>query len=152
MPNRQHLLHVRSNQLVDGKAKAPTAEQIGYGEIAVNYAPGYETLFVKNSGDTVVGISNRVQVGGEEPPIGSPIEIYVDTSVDSLTVDVYTKSEVDAKDDALKNQVTVKDDDSTVQGEIQVDETDSPQYEVYTKAQVDLLIQGLQSQIDELKS
>ena len=49
---RKSLIHLRSS--VSGKI--PTAEQLNYGEIAVNYAKDDETLFLKNSENKVVGI------------------------------------------------------------------------------------------------
>lgn len=48
------IIHKHSSVLVNGKAKLPTAEQLDYGEIAVNYAEGVETISLKNnSGDVV---------------------------------------------------------------------------------------------------
>ena len=48
------IIHKHSSALVNGKAKLPTAEQLDYGEIAVNYAEGVETISLKNnSGDVV---------------------------------------------------------------------------------------------------
>ena len=49
---RKSLIHLRSS--VSGKI--PTAEQLNYGEIAINYAKDGETLFLKNSENKVVGI------------------------------------------------------------------------------------------------
>ena len=44
------MIHLRSS--VSGKI--PTAEQLNYGEIAINYAKDGETLFLKNSENKVV--------------------------------------------------------------------------------------------------
>ena len=58
MPNQnKKVLNIRSNQIVDGAPKAPTSEQIQYGEIAINYAAGVETMFTKNSDNEIVSLS-----------------------------------------------------------------------------------------------
>ncbi|MCD8207099.1 MAG: hypothetical protein LUD72_04085 [Bacteroidales bacterium] len=56
---RKKVLNIRSNQVdTDGTPKLPTADQIDYGEIAVNYAAGVETLAIKNSDDEIVTFSS----------------------------------------------------------------------------------------------
>ena len=61
---RKKLLHLKSNvtQNVSGSTvpKLPTSEQIDYGEIAVNYAKGYETLAIKNSNGDVIPFTNSI--------------------------------------------------------------------------------------------
>ncbi len=56
--NISHVIHVNSNQLVDGKPKLPTVDQLQYGEIAVNYADKLETLSVKSSGNSIATFSS----------------------------------------------------------------------------------------------
>ena len=46
----------RSNVLEGGSAKAPTAEQMLYGELAVNYSTTDPSLFIKNSNNEVIKI------------------------------------------------------------------------------------------------
>lgn len=60
--NRQQLQHIRSNQLTSGGTpKLPTAEQIGFGEIAINFATDHETLSIKNySGDIVTFSADHI--------------------------------------------------------------------------------------------
>ncbi len=55
---RRKLLHIRSNVVENGEAKLPTSEQIEYGELAINFADGYETLSIRNSNDEIVKFSN----------------------------------------------------------------------------------------------
>ena len=50
----QRVYNKRSNEVINGKAKLPTAEQLEYGEIAINYAKGKETLAIKNDEDEIV--------------------------------------------------------------------------------------------------
>ena len=50
--------HKRSSDATDGIPKQPTTDQIDYGEIAVNYADGYERLFIKNSSNEIIDFKN----------------------------------------------------------------------------------------------
>lgn len=49
-----HVVHKNSNVVIDGLPKMPTMEDIKYGEIAINYAKGHETLTIKNDNDEIV--------------------------------------------------------------------------------------------------
>lgn len=50
------VLQKRSADLTsNGEPKAPTIDKLQYGEIAINYAAGKETLFIRNSNDEIVG-------------------------------------------------------------------------------------------------
>ena len=52
------VLNKRSNAVLeDGKPKIPTAEQLDYGEIAINYNAGTETISLKNSNNEIVALS-----------------------------------------------------------------------------------------------
>lgn len=55
------ILHKRSKEVLDdGSAYAPGSGDLAYGEIAVNYADGVETLFIKNSANAVFGLPMSV--------------------------------------------------------------------------------------------
>ena len=47
----------RSNVLDGSSAKAPSAAQMEYGELAVNFNSGDPVLFIKNSDDAVIRIA-----------------------------------------------------------------------------------------------
>lgn len=50
----RHVTHLKSKVVENNKSKVPAASDLYEGEIAVNYAKGYETLSIKNeSGDVV---------------------------------------------------------------------------------------------------
>jgi hypothetical protein len=51
----------RSNVLDGGVAKAPTPEQMEYGELAVNYAASDATIFLKNSDNQVISFYPSVK-------------------------------------------------------------------------------------------
>ena len=55
--NRQVLINIHSDDLVQGQPKLPTASQLEYGEIAVSYAKSAETLSIRNSEDEIVTFS-----------------------------------------------------------------------------------------------
>ena len=48
----------RSNVLEGGKAKAPTAAQMEYGELAVNYNSNDPVLFIKDSSNGIIRLTN----------------------------------------------------------------------------------------------
>lgn len=54
MSNFNTVYHKRSSVVTEGMPKQPTTDQIDYGEIAVNYADGYESLFIKNSSNEII--------------------------------------------------------------------------------------------------
>lgn len=57
MSTRNIVKNIRSAEVIQGKPKLPTSDQLGAGEIAVNYAKGYETLSFKNNSDEIVSLS-----------------------------------------------------------------------------------------------
>ena len=57
MNTRNIVKNIRSAAVIDGKPKLPTSGQLSEGEIAVNYAKGYETLSFKNNSNEIVSLS-----------------------------------------------------------------------------------------------
>ena len=45
MDTIKHLVHANSNSIINGKPKQPADTRIRYGELAVNYKKGSETIF-----------------------------------------------------------------------------------------------------------
>ena len=54
----------RSNQLAGDSAKPPTAAQMEYGEIAVNYNEQDPVLFIKDRTDQIIRIAGKGAEGG----------------------------------------------------------------------------------------
>lgn len=54
----KHLCNRRSNVIVSDVPKLPSIDLMEYGEIAVNYASGYETLSIKNSDNQIIRFSS----------------------------------------------------------------------------------------------
>lgn len=48
----------RSSAVIDGAPKLPAASGLSYGEIAINFADGYETLSIKNTNDEIIPFSS----------------------------------------------------------------------------------------------
>ncbi len=53
------ILNKRSNAVTNGSPKLPTASQLDYGEIAINYAKDVETISIKNSNNEILAIQLR---------------------------------------------------------------------------------------------
>ena len=54
----------RSNVVESGSAKEPTAAQLEFGELAVNYNNGDPVIFLKDSSNAVVRIAGAGAPGG----------------------------------------------------------------------------------------
>ena len=75
----------RSNVLDTGKAKEPTAAQMEYGELAVNYNTADPTIFIKDSSNGIVRINgNNDQIEAILQLLPSPI---TDPSFQTGTLD-----------------------------------------------------------------
>ena len=84
----QKVLNKRSSSLVNGEAKLPTISQIDYGEIAVNFADGHETLSIKNNNNKIATFSSdeiiHSYVNGEVNTASGNIKTYVDNKISSI--------------------------------------------------------------------
>ena len=63
----------RSNVLEGGVAKTPTAGQMEYGELAVNYNTTDPVIFIKDSTDQIIRLTNINQEINWGDIIGAPI-------------------------------------------------------------------------------
>lgn len=54
----QSLKHKRSSVVTNGAPKLPTTDQLAVGEIAINFAEGYETLSTRNNNDGIATFSS----------------------------------------------------------------------------------------------
>ena len=81
MNNFNTVYHKRSSVVTEGIPKQPTTGQIDYGEIAVNYADGYESLFIKNSSNEIIDFKSGEYVDGLNSKLDKRI-----TTVENYTV------------------------------------------------------------------
>ena len=62
----------RSNVLDGATAKAPTAGQMEYGELAVNYNTADPVIFIKDSNNQIIRLTNKDNVPPGMPDIDNP--------------------------------------------------------------------------------
>ena len=53
------ILNKRSSDILNNNPKLPSSNQLDYGEIAINYADGQETIAIKNSKDEIVEFRSK---------------------------------------------------------------------------------------------
>ena len=63
----------RSNVLELGAAKEPTAPQMEYGELAVNYNTGDPAIFLKDSNDNIIRIAGTGNINSGDNPSGDTL-------------------------------------------------------------------------------
>ena len=64
----KHIIHAHSSAVVEGGgAKLPTPDQIEYGEIAINYSKGNESISIKNAEDEIITTNLNRGVGMSDP-------------------------------------------------------------------------------------
>lgn len=90
------ILHKKSAATAGGGPKLPTSSQLEYGEIAINYSKGNETISFKNNSNEIVTLQDEVYVGNTFPTGNNTVEIWIDESETGATTEVYSKDEIDA--------------------------------------------------------
>ena len=104
MADKRHLQHVRSKVVEsNGQPKLPSAGGISYGELAINYHKGTETISLKNDENEIVLFHDEVEIGSGEPKVNT--EIWIDLS-DSGTTEIYTKQQIDSQMSGITNDIT----------------------------------------------
>ena len=96
---RKHLLHVKSSSVTNGNPKLPLPSDIEYGEIAINYADGYETISIKNSNNEIVTFPNSNTIEQAEETIAQALS-DLDERVTKNRRSIDTLSE---NEDSLEN-------------------------------------------------
>ena len=83
MSKNWKLIHIKSKQHGDDgvSPKLPTCEQLEYGEIAINYGDGIETIAIKNEKDEIIKFIPEHKV-----------KEYVDRRINELLSDVKDRS------------------------------------------------------------
>jgi hypothetical protein len=69
MSKQYQVIHKKSNVLTNGQPKLPSASTIEYGEIAINYAKGGETMSIKNANNEIVTFSSDAKILGQMPSV-----------------------------------------------------------------------------------
>ena len=93
------LIHKRSSVITDNNPKLPQPDSLEYGEIAINYADGYETITFKNTENEIVEVRTKEYF----EDIINKNEEAVSKSLNDLNTRVdETENAYAAADDALK--------------------------------------------------
>jgi len=95
---KRHITHIKSKVLESGSPKLPLASDLLEGEIAVNYADGYETLSIKTSSGNIATFSSDTIRKKQNKVIAASLndlnERKLDTSAYTESIgNYYTKSE-----------------------------------------------------------
>ena len=78
------IINKRSSVVTDNNPKLPQADNLEYGEIAINYADGYETLSFKNTANEVVEVKTKEYFDKKLDDTLQPLSEKV-TAVENLT-------------------------------------------------------------------
>lgn len=92
------VLHKRSVTVENELPKLPTSSQLEYGELAINYADGYETISIKNNNNEIVTFSNdntiQKMINDSLPEIVTDKEVFSGLTQSGSIVDAYLIKEV----------------------------------------------------------
>ena len=112
---RKHLSHIKSKLTENGGPKLPTSSQLIEGEIAVNFAKGYETLSILNSDSGITTFSNDVTImsyiDGQDLEIvnGAGLSVVSNSQAPGVSNYQYV---ADSADTILSGATSLKDADS----------------------------------------
>lgn len=150
------ILHKRSSVVTDNTPKLPSADQLEYGELAINYADDYETISIKNASNEIVEFKSKEYVDNlvsKKQDVISDLETIRNnaakgaTALQSIPSDYVTESELNDKglatvtyvnqeigkiqnssydDTEIKNQLANKADKSELFSKSYNDLTDKP--------------------------
>lgn len=128
MAEKRHIQHLRSSVVEqNGQPKLPLASNLQYGELAINYHKGTETVSFKNDEDEIVLFHDEVEISSGQPKVNT--EIWIDTSDKSVT-EVYTKEQIDSQVSGINNDIaSVKSKDTEQDSRIQALEGKDVAYE-----------------------
>ena len=106
MAEKRHVQHVRSKVVENGQPKLPasgSSSPLLYGELAINYHKGAETISLRNDADEIVTFHDEVEISTALPQHVNA-EIWIDTS-DSAVTEVYTKQQIDSALSGFTNDI-----------------------------------------------
>lgn len=101
------IIHKNTSIVNEGKPKLPTSEQIDYGELAINYASGLETITIKNYNDEIVEFKSK-----------DYFESLIKNNIDNIESNIQRIEE--SKQDNLESSINIK----TINGETILGEGD----------------------------
>lgn len=128
MAEKRHVQHLRSRVVEqNGQPKLPLASELQYGELAINYHKGAETVSLKNDVGEIVLFHDEVEISSGQPKVNT--EIWIDTS-DKSVIEVYTKPQIDSQVSGINDDIaSVKSKDTEQDSRIQTLEGKDAAYE-----------------------
>jgi hypothetical protein len=92
MSKNWKLIHIKSKQHGENEMspKLPTSEQLEYGEIAINYGDGIETIAIRNDNDEIVTFIPEHKV-----------KEYIDKRIKELVVNFKDETPLNIDDAAI---------------------------------------------------
>lgn len=85
--NIKSISHKKSSIVENGLPKLPTAAQLELGELAINFADGYETLSIKNSNNEIVTFTNDQNWKDKELVISNALN-DLNTRIDNIVIPI----------------------------------------------------------------
>jgi hypothetical protein len=103
--NIEHIQHVKSSVVLEGKPKLPQPSVLVEGELAINYADGVETISIKNSNGDIVTFSSDLYYTEQKLGTGFTGENSANTVTDLL--DLQAEITASALNDLNTNKLDV---------------------------------------------
>ena len=86
----QKFFNKRSSVITeDGNPKLPSSDALDYGEIAINYADGVETISIKNSANEIVEFKSKEYIDSVIAQINTATPLTILTTNDTSPVDLH---------------------------------------------------------------
>lgn len=67
------IIHKHSSEVINGKAKLPDITAVTYGELAVNFATGHETISTKNKDNKIVEFASKTYIDKQDSSLNAQI-------------------------------------------------------------------------------
>lgn len=136
----RHVIHAHSVKTDNGNPKLPDLDRIEYGEIAINYASGAETISFKNTNNELVLVKTDDYYQKKFDDTNKNIE-------DNEFVTSAALNNLNERINNIPNEVLIGD---VITGtpDIFIDTSETKELEIYTREQVDSIISSLENDIE----
>lgn len=136
----RHVIHAHSVKTDNGNPKLPDLDRIEYGEIAINYASGTETISFKNTNNELVLVKTDDYYQKKFDDTNKNIE-------DNEFVTSAALNNLNERINNIPNEVLIGD---VITGtpDIFIDTSETKELEIYTREQIDSIISSLETDIE----
>ena len=136
----RHVIHAHSVKTDNGNPKLPDLDRIEYGEIAINYASGAETISFKNTNNEFVLVKTDDYYQKKFDDTNKNIE-------DNELVTSAALNNLNERINNIPNEVLIGDVITGVP-DIFIDTSETKELEIYTREQIDSIISSLETDIE----